>query len=104
MKRIHTAANLAEASLLQHILQDAGIAVHVLNTHAVGALGEIPFADAGPQLWITQPQQETYARSLIAEFHKRDHTGVERKCPACGEANPPEFDSCWNCAAVLPTL
>ncbi len=102
MKKIHTAANLVEATLLQHMLQDAGVAVHMLNTHAMGALGEIPLAEAGPQLWITQPQQEAHARALIAEFHNRSHSGVERKCPACGEINPAEFDSCWNCAAVIP--
>ena len=102
MKKIHTAANLAEATLLQHLLQDAGVAVHLLNSHAMGALGEIPFIDAGPQLWITQPQQEAHARALIAQFHDHGPSGEERKCPVCGENNPAEFDGCWNCAASFP--
>ncbi len=100
MKRIYTAANLAEATLLQHLLQHSGVAVHVLNQHAAGALGEIPFGATGPQLWITQPQQETHARALIDEFLNRK-PAAEQECPACGERNPGEFETCWNCGAAL---
>ncbi|MBI3775440.1 MAG: DUF2007 domain-containing protein [Gammaproteobacteria bacterium] len=104
MKRVYTSANLAEATLLRHALEQAGIPTHVLNTHAAGALGEIPMADAGPQLWIAQLHQETQARALIAEFLRKKPDAAERVCTACGETNPGEFDSCWNCRAWLPQV
>ena len=102
MKRVYTSFSLVEATMLQHALEQAGIPAHVLNTHAAGALGEIPMVDAGPQLWITQLHQEKQARALIAEFLRKKPVEAEITCPACGEANPGEFDSCWNCGASLP--
>ena len=71
MKRIYTAANLADAHLVRDLLQHAGIAVHIFNEYAMAALGEVPMGSAYPQLWISQLHQEQHARAVIADYEQR---------------------------------
>jgi len=101
VKRVYTAANLAEAHLVRDLLQQAGVAVHVFNEYAMAAMGDVPMGSACPQLWISQPQQEQHARAVIAEYENRPLTTTIKSCVACGEASPGEFELCWNCGAPL---
>ncbi len=50
MKRVHIAATLLDAQLAADTLAAAGIATRILNTHAAGALGDLPFLHAQPEL------------------------------------------------------
>ena len=101
MKRIYTAANLADAHLVRDLLQHAGIAVHIFNEYAMAALGEVPMGSAYPQLWISQLHQEQHARAVIADYEQRPAQTTIKHCFACGETNPGEFELCWNCGAAL---
>jgi len=98
MQRVYAAANLTEAYLLLHRLQHAGIAARVFNEHAVGAMGEIPFTHAYPELWVEHDGDAARARALIAEYEQAG--GSAWDCPACGEGNPPAFETCWRCSAA----
>ena len=102
MKRIHAAANLAEATLLVDLLADRGIRARVLNANASSLAGELPIDAALPQVWVDDPADAPRAREVI-ESVPRTPSGPTRKCPACGEDNPGSFDLCWNCGAGLET-
>lgn len=101
VKRIYSAPNLPEAYLVRDLLVRAGIPAHVFNQHAMGAMGEVAFGAAYPQVWIVQTHQEPHARAVLADYETRPASAVVKACPACGEENPAEFDLCWNCAATL---
>ena len=101
MKRIYTARNLPEAYLVRDLLAQSGVATHVFNEHAMAAMGELAFGSAYPQVWIVQEHQEQHARSVIADYETRPVSTATKKCFACGEQNPAEFELCWNCAAPL---
>lgn len=101
MKRIYTAANLPDAHLVRDLLQHAGIPAHIFNSHAMGALGDLPMGSAHPQVWITQLHQEAQARAVIAKYADRATVSVARACGTCQESNPGEFELCWNCGAEL---
>jgi hypothetical protein len=101
MKRVYTAANLADAHLVRDLLQQAGIAAHILNEYAMAAMGELPMGSAYPQIWIPQPQQEQHARAVIADYERRQPQTATKICQACAETSPGEFELCWNCGAVL---
>ena len=101
MKRIYTAANLADAHLVRDLLQHAGIAVHIFNEYAMAALGDVPMGSACPQLWISQLHQEQHARAVIADYEQRPAQTAIKHCPSCQESNPGEFELCWNCGAGL---
>ena len=101
MIRLCTAANLPEAHLLLHRLAQAGIEACVLNEHAQGGLGEIPFTHAYPEIWIMEQADEPRARRIVVEFEQAPVSRDTTRCSACGEMNPPAFELCWRCGQVL---
>ena len=100
MKRVHTAATLAEAHLLVDLLADRGIRARIFNANASSLAGELPIEAAMPQVWVDDPADASRAREVIEDFRIAPTSPV-RKCPACGEDNPGSFDLCWNCGAGL---
>lgn len=101
MQRVYAAANLTEAYLILHRLQQAGIAARVFNEHALGALGEIPFTHAYPELWVDDDGDAPRARSVIETYERAAVETTPWVCPACGESNPPAFETCWRCSAAV---
>lgn len=99
MKRVYTASNLVSAQLASDLLASAGIPNHVFNAHAAGALGDVPFTAAWPEVWVERDAQADAATALIAA----DANTAEREhaCPHCGERNPGNFLSCWHCGGAL---
>jgi len=101
MKRVHFAATLLDAQLAVDALASLGIVTHIFNANAAGALGELPFMQAQPEVWVDDDAQETQARAILADLDNalpRD----EKICPHCGERNPGNFLSCWQCEHALP--
>jgi hypothetical protein len=101
MKRVHIAPTLLDAQLAADVLSCLGITTHILNANAAGALGEVPFMQAQPEVWIDDDAQEMRARQALAGLHDAPPRG-EKTCPHCGEANPGNFLSCWQCRGALP--
>ncbi len=101
MKRIFTARDLAEARLLADALEWAGISTRIFNEFAQGALGDIPFLQALPEIWVVEEGDQERAEHLIAEMRREAPPGPDRPCPDCGEMNPGSFGRCWNCGTGL---
>ena len=101
MKRVHIAPTLLDAQLAADALSSLGIAIHILNANAAGALGEVPFMQAQPEVWVDDDAQEARAREVLAGLLNAPLRG-EKNCPHCGEVNPWNFLSCWQCGSALP--
>ena len=100
MERIYQANNLPEAYLLRGLLAQAGIDVRIFNENAQGAMGEIPFTQAYPELWLADMGRRDEALAIIAGYEH--NSTVSRDCPCCGEENPQTFELCWHCGKQLP--
>ena len=101
MKRVHIAPTLLDAQLAADTLSSLGIVTHIFNANAAGALGEVPFMHAQPEIWIENDAQATRAREVLASLDNALPT-PEKNCPDCGEHNPGNFLSCWQCGRALP--
>ena len=101
MKRVHIAATLLEAQLTADALSSLGISTHIFNANAAGALGEIPFMQAQPEVWVDDDTQETRAHDILAGLRSAPPR-EDKSCPRCGERNPGNFLSCWHCGNALP--
>lgn len=104
MRALYEAANLHEAQLLVHRLEERGIRTHVRNAQLHGALGELPLSVL-PIVCITEPIRWKHAQAVLEEFLEALRAPVpdDVVCPSCGETNPGNFEICWRCAAELPT-
>lgn len=101
MKRVHIAPTLLDAQLAADALSSLGIVTHILNANAAGALGEVPFLQAQPEIWVEHDAEETRAREVLSHLH---HAAPreDKACTHCGESNPGNFLSCWQCGHALP--
>ena len=97
MIRIYKAANLPQAYLLAGLLRHAGIAIRVFNENAQGGLGEIPFSEAYPEVWIENATDFDKAKAVIAHFESAPVETGSVFCHACKEENPANFELCWKC-------
>lgn len=103
MKKIYSAANLMEAHIVMDLLLHAGIKVRLFNENAQGALGEIPFTHAYPDIWVTNDNDAERGKEIVGRYERSPvDTGI-KFCNACGEENPGNFQLCWQCGAGLET-
>ncbi|HSJ81111.1 MAG TPA: DUF2007 domain-containing protein [Thiobacillus sp.] len=101
MKRVFIAPSLLDAQLAVDALSSLGIVTHIFNVNAAGALGEVPFMQVQPEVWVDDDVQEARAREVLAGLRDAPPRD-EKKCAHCGEPNPGNFLSCWQCGRALP--
>ena len=101
MKRVLIAPTLLDAQLAVDVLSSLGIGAHIFNANAAGALGEVPFLQAQPEIWVEDDAQADRARDALAGLRDAPARD-EKRCPHCGETNPGNFLSCWQCGHALP--
>ena len=101
MKLIRRCDQNLHAAHLANILRAAGIRCTVRNTTLISGLGEIPFLECSPEVWIDNDLDEAHAVALLAEIE----TGNDSAAPEsswrcrCGESIEPQFGECWRCGA-----
>jgi hypothetical protein len=101
VKLIARADHPLQAAIWADTLRAAGIRCEVRNTVLAGALGEIPFLECAPQLWVPEGPDEVRAREILQQL-RQPPAGAAWRCGSCGEASEPQFGSCWNCGAARP--
>jgi hypothetical protein len=97
MKRVATAESLAEIGHYRNVLEQQGIACLIKNEQLSGALGEVPFLECLPELWVLDDADEARAEKLLAELRQEVRGQRPWRCPACKETNEGQFAVCWNC-------
>lgn len=102
MQRVHIAPSLIDAQLAADLLDSLGIRTHIFNVNAVGAMGEVPFMNAQPEVWVQDDAQANRAREVLTHHATSIPGEDERHCPHCTEANPAHFLTCWHCGGALP--
>jgi hypothetical protein len=99
MKKLHTfsLSDQAQAGLLKELLEKEGIACLIKNEQLFAALGEIPFLECAPQLWVVDDEVWPRAKVLLDGWLKEDLVTESWICPSCGEQLEGQFGSCWKC-------
>lgn len=98
MKLLQRCDHFVQAAHYANALRAAGIGCEVRNTALAGAIGDIPWLECAPQLWIHDALEEPRARQLLAELSAPLHAPAWR-CSGCGETHQPQFAQCWHCGA-----
>lgn len=100
MKKLHTAPNLALATLWADMLGAAGVPASVQRAFNCALVGQIPPDQAMPEIWIDDETQFERARGLLHEWqHLPEHRWV---CTGCAELVEGPFEACWNCGRDRP--
>jgi rubrerythrin len=106
MKKVYESLSFHKVGHYRSMLEEAGIECSIRNLGAAGVMGEVPFVEVYPELWVTEDADEPRALALI-EHHRQEITAAaglpEWTCGECGELVPGTFETCWNCGADKPT-
>jgi len=88
---------------VQSLLEAHGIQTFLKNQYASGALGELPFVEICPQLFILDQADLPEANRLIRELDTDIKTAppVAWRCDHCGSDVDGELGACWNCSEPL---
>jgi len=97
MKRLLSDESLAYLGHLRNVLEQAGIDCVLKNEQLSGGLGEIPFLECLPELWVLRDGELERARALLADLERVEPAADEWVCAACGESNEGQFAACWHC-------
>mgnify|MGYP001216855799 CR=1 FL=1 len=92
----YVAENIIEARIVKDLLAAEKISSRILNENAIGAIGEIPFIQTYPEVWLDKEKDLPSAKQVISLYNNRPKS-PDVNCDQCGEPNPSNFEFCWNC-------
>ena len=100
MKKLHTFTHRERplANLLKERFTAEGIVCLLRNDELSTALGEIPFVECYPELWVVDDEVYPRARLLLEQWLQVTAAELTAwRCPACGELLEGQFEVCWKC-------
>lgn len=104
MRKLYSAESIILIAHLRNVLQTAGIAAFIRNDRLWGALGEIPFTECWPELWIQHSGDALTARALIEQELQAPREASYWVCESCGERLAAQFSDCWRCTPAADEL
>ena len=106
MKKVYESLSFHKVGHYRSMLEEAGIECSIRNLGVGGVMGEVPFVETYPELWVSEDADVPRALALI-EGHRREIAEAvelpDWTCPQCAQPVPGNFLSCWNCGADKPT-
>ncbi len=100
MKKVTSADSIITINHYKNLLESEGISAVIRNEHLGGVLGEMPFTEVWPQLWVTNDLDHDRAAQLINDAIADESPTTEWKCRKCGEVNEGQFSACWSCGTA----
>ena len=86
--------------MYKEMLSKEGVECLVKNDRLSSVIGEIPFIECFPELWVIDDEVYPRARLLLDGWLTQSIDGDEMSwtCENCGEEVSPQFVACWNCS------
>ncbi len=97
MKKLTSAPTIVTIHHYRNLLAAEGIPSVIRNDHLVSILGEMPFTETWPQLWVVHDLHYDRAEQLISDAASEESPADDWRCPQCGETNEGQFAACWQC-------
>jgi len=96
----------SDSFLMQSVkseLDALAIPYMVKNEYASGAVGELPWQEAQPELWLLDESWAAKANSVVDALTNSDSSKQRGwHCNQCDEQNGAAFDVCWQCSHPRP--
>ena len=96
MKKLTSAESLITINHYKNLLAAEGIRTEIRNQHLGSILGEMPYAETWPEVWVVNDLDFDRATQLIKSAES-ESPGRAWRCKKCGEENEGQFAACWQC-------
>ena len=97
MKKLVSASSIIEIAHYKNLLASEGIESIVKNEHLGSIVGEMPFVEVWPELWVVNDLDYDRAKQLIDKSVAMESPSSPWRCKNCGTENEGQFAACWNC-------
>ena len=102
MKKLTSSESLITINHYKNVLEAEGIRAEIRNEHLGSILGEMPFVETWPELWVANDLDFDRATQLITSVES-ESPGASWRCKRCGEDNEGQFAACWKCSVPADT-
>lgn len=100
MKKVTSSDSIVIINHYKNILTSEGIEAFIRNEFLGSIVGEMPFQEVWPELWVRNDLDYDRALQLIDTNNVLEESaGQAWRCSGCGEDNEAQFAVCWNCGA-----
>jgi len=83
---------------LRALLENEDIPCLIRNEHLSMALGEIPFSEGVPEIWVLNDEDYPRAYEMVEAWRNSPIESHDNwLCSNCGETIEGQFTSCWKC-------
>jgi hypothetical protein len=82
---------------MQSLLESHGIRTFIRNQYGSSVMGEVPFVEVVPQLFVLEDGDLERALELLLIDTPREAQAEDWGCPACGSEVEGFFSHCWKC-------
>ena len=82
---------------MQSLLESHGIKTFIRNQYGSSVMGEVPFVEVVPQLFVLRESDAQRAIELLQLDIPQEAAGGDWVCPECGVDVDAHFDRCWKC-------
>jgi hypothetical protein len=90
--------NFSRVGQMQSLLESEGIRTFIRNEYGSSVVGELPFVEVVPQLYVLEEKDLPRAKALIRLDLPVEDGGDGWICPECGIDVEGNFSKCWKCA------
>ena len=105
MKKVYEHIDFSRVGQFQSILENEGIPTHIKNLGSSAGMGEIPFIEIWPELWVVNDDEHERALEIVKSYAPPEtETQTDWTCPGCDETVGKEFGECWNCQTLRPSI
>jgi hypothetical protein len=99
MKKLTSAESLITINHFRNVLASEGIDSRIRNEHLGSIVGEMPFVEVWPELWVINDLDYDRAMQLIDTAITDESPQDSWRCEICGEENEGQFAACWSCGS-----
>ena len=98
MKKVTSVDSIITINHYKNMLISEGIPAFIKNEHLGGIVGEMPFQEVWPELWVENDLDFDRAVQLLDANTVLDESpGSNWRCKNCREDNEAQFGACWSC-------
>jgi len=101
MIKVFESFDFSQVGQMQSLLESHGIKTFIRNEYGCSVVGELPFVEVVPQLFVLEQNDFDKAVELLSLDLPEQEPAKDWICPGCGAEVEGNFSRCWKCGEGL---
>ena len=97
MIKVYEDFDFSRVGQMKSLLESHGIKTFIRNEYGSSVVGELPFVEVIPQLFVLEEKDVQRAKKLLDLDAPRKEPAEDWICPECGIDVDGNFSRCWKC-------